>query len=107
MPFEISKRILVKGLTGIGVIVALPSHRSRADALTRLKVDDPDAKKLGYLEDASKVDARTNPNFAPGQSCENCLLLEGKPGESFRPCNILPGKLVNAHGWCRSWTIEM
>ncbi len=107
MPFETSRRIFLKTLTAIGGLAALPINRSRAATPTHLKVDDPAAKNLGYSEDAAQVDAKKYPNFAPGQSCENCLLLEGKSGESFRPCNIFPNKLVNAHGWCRSWTIEM
>ena len=26
-----------------------------------------------------------------------------KAGETYIPCNIFPGKLVNANGWCKVW----
>jgi len=34
---------------------------------------EPQAKSLGYTKDATKVDAKANPNFKPGQQCANCL----------------------------------
>jgi hypothetical protein len=64
---------------------------------------DPQAKALGYVQDAAKVDVKTNPTFKPGQSCVNCLQLTGKAGDAFRPCNLFPGKLVNTNGWCKAW----
>jgi hypothetical protein len=31
------------------------------------------------------------------------MQLQGKEGDEWRPCNLFPGKLVNAHGWCKVW----
>jgi hypothetical protein len=35
--------------------------------------------------------------------CNTCLQLQGNAGDAYRPCNIFPGKLVNANGWCKVW----
>jgi hypothetical protein len=31
------------------------------------------------------------------------MQLTGKEGDEWRPCNVFPGKLVNANGWCKVW----
>ena len=38
-----------------------------------LSPTEPAAKALGYIEDATKVDAKANPTFKAGQNCANCL----------------------------------
>jgi hypothetical protein len=43
------------------------------------------------------------PLFKPSSHCANCVQLTGKEGDEWRPCNIFPGKLVNANGWCKVW----
>ena len=48
-----------------------------------------------------------NPGYAPGSRCDNCLQLQGKAGDAYRPCGLFPGKLVSAGGWCKSWTPEI
>ncbi len=68
-----------------------------------LAESDPQAKALGYVSDASKVDAKSNPTYKPGQNCAGCLQLTGKVGDAFRPCNLFPGKTVSAKGWCKAW----
>ena len=68
------------------------------------KVDpnEPQAKSLGYVEDAKTVDAKANPNFKPGQVCANCLQVPaGKEKGAEIPCNIFGGRLVAANGWCK------
>jgi len=91
-----------------GVAAGLAAHR-RAGAAEpqRLDVNDPAAKALGYVEDASQADAKKYPQLVKGSTCENCLLLEGTAGSRFRPCTAFNGKLVSVAGWCASWTAEM
>ncbi|HEX4150971.1 MAG TPA: high-potential iron-sulfur protein [Steroidobacteraceae bacterium] len=87
---------------------ALPFRAARsADAAQKLDVHDPAAMKLGYVESASQVDVKKFPHFVPGSNCENCLLLQGKPGNNYRPCSLFTGKLVSVSGWCSGWTAEM
>jgi hypothetical protein len=71
----------------------------------KLDVNDPVAKALMYVEDAAKVDKSKAPNFKPGQTCANCIQLQGKTGD-WRPCNAFPGKLVAAKGWCSAWVAK-
>ena len=68
-----------------------------------LQPKDPTAVALGYNEDATKVDVTQFPNYKSGQTCATCLQLKGESGQPWRPCNLFPGKLVNANGWCRVW----
>ena len=58
---------------------------------------------VGERDDQYLVDAKANPNYKPGQDCANCLQSHGKPGDAQLPCNIFPGKLVQAKGWCKVW----
>ncbi|HYA20911.1 MAG TPA: high-potential iron-sulfur protein [Burkholderiales bacterium] len=64
---------------------------------------DPTAQSLGYKHDASKVDKAKFPKYAAGQSCSNCQLYQGKPGDAWGPCPIFGGKNVNAKGWCSAY----
>ena len=64
---------------------------------------DPLAVAMGYVHDGKKVDASKTPQYKPGSLCSNCLQIQGKDGEEWRPCNIFPGKSVNANGWCKVW----
>ena len=101
---RIPRRSLLKGaLLGVAAVPALGLVGRAEAAPVKLDVNDPQAKALGYIEDAAQVDAKANPNFKPGQTCANCLQAQGKPGEALLPCNIFPGKLVQAKGWCKVW----
>jgi hypothetical protein len=71
--------------------------------LPKLAVDDPLAVGLQYVEDATKSAA---PNYQAGQSCANCLQLQGNDGDAYRPCAIVPGKTVAAAGWCSVWVAK-
>lgn len=96
-------RTLALGAT-TSLICAPPSQG--ADAV-RLDVHDPAAVALGYVENASQVDRKKYPSYVAGSNCDNCLQLQGKPGNNYRPCNLFPGKLVAVSGWCGGWTAEM
>ncbi len=110
MKNPISRRILRRH-AGMGAAAmraaAVVPRRGRAAELPLLDVHDPTAVALGYVEDAAAVDAKKYSSFSPGASCANCMQLQGKAGEAYRPCAVFPGKLVAAAGWCMSWTPEM
>jgi hypothetical protein len=76
-------------------------------AAPHLSPSDPAAVKVSYIEEAGHLDVKTHPNYVAGSLCDNCLLLQGKPGNTYRPCTLFPGKLVKISGWCSSWTAEM
>jgi hypothetical protein len=78
-------------------------QRAMAADQPHLTTTDPTAMALGYHENASTVDAKQFTSYQPGQTCSTCLQLKGDAGQMWRPCNLFPGKLVNANGWCRVW----
>jgi hypothetical protein len=95
------------GLAVGSAAAALPALRAHSAAPGRLDVNDPAAKALGYVENVADVDVKKYPNYAKGSNCENCLQLQGTPGNNYRPCTLFPGKLVSVSGWCTAWTAEM
>ena len=109
MPEPISsRRALVKTLAwGAAASLTLKGRGSGGAELERLDESDPKARALGYVQDAKAVDTKKYPAFAPGSNCENCLQLQGAPGNSLRPCELFPGKLVAAGGWCTGWSPEI
>ena len=105
----LSRRDVVNGLAlGAAVAAGLHARPSRgAESLPKLDIHDPAAVKLGYVEDAKHADTKKFPQFVPGSACDNCLQLQGNPGDDYRPCSLFPGKLVAVSGWCSGWTAEM
>jgi hypothetical protein len=104
----VTRRALINMFALLAGGLALGLRReARAAELTRLDEKDPTAVAQGYVADAMRVEPKKNPQFITGQTCANCLQLQGKPGEGYRPCSVFPGKLVAAAGWCKSWTAEM
>lgn len=86
-----------------GAADAALEQPARAAELPHLSPEDPNAQALGYHTSASSVDVKQFPTYRPGQTCDTCLQLQGKAGDPWRPCNLFPGQLVNAKGWCRVW----
>jgi hypothetical protein len=105
---KFSRRALLQGL---GVVAAIGPGLRIEPALgaepAHLAVTDPAAMKVGYVEEASRVDRKKYPKYIAGNICDNCLLLQGKPGNTFRPCSLFPNKLVKIGGWCSSWSAEI
>jgi hypothetical protein len=107
MQDSITRRAVVARIAvAAGLAAVLPAMSKSADA-ARLDVNDPNALALGYVENAARVDTKKYPGYVKGSNCENCLQLQGKPGNNYRPCSIFPGKLVSVSGWCSSWAAEM
>ena len=105
MSKSITRRDALKGLTlAAGALLAAnAAQRAVADAATlpHVMATDAMAVAFAYQEDSSKVDVKAFPSYKPDQKCSTCLQLQGKAGDPWRPCNIFPGKLVNANGWCK------
>jgi hypothetical protein len=108
MSDDLSRRAILKYLAlaaGAGATMRV-IDASAADPI-HLDVNDPAAVKVGYILEAGHVDPKKQPTYVAGSNCENCLLLQGKPGDTYRPCTLFPGKLVKTSGWCTAWTAEM
>ena len=97
------RRTLLKGaLLGVAA-VPVTAILGRANAASGpVDPNEPQAKSLGYVTDATKVDPKANPNFKPGQMCANCLQAPaGKESGGMVPSNIFAGRPVSAKGWCK------
>lgn len=105
---RISRRRLLQGaLTGLAAVPAAALiAREAAAAPALIAESDPAAKALGYLHDATKVDAKANATYKAGQVCDNCIQYTGAAGTVEGPCNMFPGKLVKAKGWCKVWVLK-
>lgn len=91
-------------LGAVAVPAAAVLQKAQADApLPTLDPNDPTAKALGFVIDATKVDAKANPTYKAGQKCANCLQFQGKATDKMAACNLFPGKQVSSAGWCKVW----
>ena len=73
---------------------------AKTSGMPKLAEDDPQAKSLSYVHDATTIDASKQPRYKAGQECSNCALFQAKSDEEWAGCSIVPGKAVNARGWC-------
>ncbi|GAB5413378.1 MAG: hypothetical protein Cons2KO_09810 [Congregibacter sp.] len=69
------------------------------------KVDENGAQAsgLGYKHDASTIDASSQPRYAAGQQCSNCVLYQGGDAE-WGGCPLFAGQQVKATGWCSAYS---
>jgi hypothetical protein len=86
-----------------GALLHDAGEAAQAAGLPRLDPNSPTAHSLGYVADAAGINPKSEPTFKVGSRCANCLQLQGKEGDSWRPCRLFPGQLVSATGWCRVW----
>src|SRR5271165_1476313 len=103
---KISRRAIVKGGLIAGAILpamGLMANSAAAAALPALDPKDPTAAALGFMTDATKVDAKANPTYKPTQKCSNCAQYQGKATDATAGCNIFAGKSVPAAGWSKVW----
>ena len=95
-----TRRNFVLALAAGGTVLATTA-RAQAPALVDEK--NPQAAALGYVAEASRTDAKKFPKYAAGQTCSNCALYQGKPGDAAGVCPLFAGKQVTAKGWCSAW----
>jgi len=90
---NVNRRNFLKlsGSTLIGL--TLGGVALRANAQERLTEDDATAVSLGYVHESVVTD----------KHCSNCNYIQGAAAAEWRPCTIIPGKLVNAKGYCNIW----
>ena len=105
MQSKFSRRDIVKGSLIAGALMPFVrmGTAEAAAALPALDPADPTAKALGFVPDASKVDAAANPTYKPSQKCATCAQFQGKAGDASAACNIFAGKSVPSGGWCKVW----
>jgi hypothetical protein len=97
-----SRRQFLKMTVAMTATAALASFTGFVHAadLPHVTDSDPTAKVLGYVEDAS---AAKSSLYKAGNNCANCQFYTGA-ADGYGPCQLFPGKAVNAKGWCSSYT---
>ncbi len=104
MSSSMSRRQALQNIAIAAGALAVVRTVGAAPALPHLNPSDPMAAGVSYHENAATVAAAHFPQYTPGSKCANCAQIGGKSGETWRPCNIFAGKLVNANGWCTVYT---
>ncbi len=99
------KFIQLSAVAAAGCLIQ-PGREAEAQEIPKLTGDDAMAQAMKYTHDASTVDPSSRANPAADQTCANCALIQGDAGDAWRPCQIFPGKLVNANGWCTVWALK-
>lgn len=88
------------GTTAAAMVLGGLPRFARAADLPPVTDADPTAKALDYVEDAT---TSKNAKYVAGDDCTNCQFYSGGP-TGRGPCQLFPGKSVNAKGWCVSHT---
>jgi hypothetical protein len=101
---KLSRRLLLRRIAMTSALVPVLARMPAAHAQEAplISVDDPIAKAVKYVEDASQAKGAM-----PGSTCANCALYQGKAGAPNGGCQIFPGKSVVAAGWCTSWAPQI
>jgi high potential iron-sulfur protein len=99
-------RLLLGGIAAAPLLNLVSPTLARAGDLPHLSEDDTMAKALHYVNDAAKGNRADKGGTPAGQQyCHNCRFVQADAGD-WRPCQLFPGKAVNANGWCMSWTAK-
>jgi hypothetical protein len=100
--FSKSRRSVLRGsLAGAAAALVagvLPTSTLRAADAPEVSEDDPTAKGLKYVADATQSERQDSSQF-----CHNCRYFKGDAGAAKAPCDLFPGKAVNGNGWCSAW----
>ena len=100
---DTSRRRLLKNVS-LGIVLIPIAGKlvvARSADAPLVAAEDPTAKALKYVGDASKAaDAK------PGSKCANCTLYQGAAGSAQGACLLFPGKSVKSAVWCSSWTAK-
>jgi hypothetical protein len=100
------RRFLGRIVAGAAVLPFLTMAPAQAADLPHLSPDDPTAKALGYTNDASKIDAKTETAFKAGSKCSGCALFTAPASGDWGACGAFAGKAVNKNGWCRAYAAK-
>ncbi|WP_458526703.1 high-potential iron-sulfur protein [Onishia taeanensis] len=86
------------GLAALPLGAGILSRQALAQDLPRLDPENPQAKALNYVVEAS--DASDHPAYADGEKCSNCMFYNA----DTQGCQLFPQNSVEPAGWCQSWT---
>lgn len=102
-----SRRAFVR--SGVAVAFTMPilgsiPRLAAAAEMPKVDVNDPQAKALQYVHDATTVDAAKR--GGADRICASCRFYTAAAGSAWGPCTLFPGKSVSSKGWCASWVAK-
>jgi hypothetical protein len=95
-------------LLALGLVTVTGGARRVAAAQaarTLLDEKEPAALKIGYIANSRKVDPAANPGFKRSHTCATCAYIDFGTARQ-RGCSLVPGRLVEAGGWCKLWKLK-
>jgi hypothetical protein len=101
-PTEARRQFLKTAVIAGVAVVAGGTMRKLFAEEPHLTDADPTAKAMNYVDDAT---TSKNKLYKPGSVCANCQLYTGGTS-GYGSCQLFPGKLVSAKGWCTSYTAK-
>ncbi len=104
------RRLLEQGAFGFAWIAAVGTvagnARAQAQGQGKAQKVDPSsqlAMALHYTTDATSAPVTLR---MPNSFCHNCRFFQGQQTTGYAPCQVFSGKLVDAKGWCSSWSAK-
>jgi len=104
MSSNISRREALKHIVIAAGALAVVRTAAAAPSAPHVNPKDAMAAGVGYNDNAAAVSAAQFPQYKRGDKCANCTQVGGKDGQTWRPCTIFPGQLVNTNGWCSAYS---
>lgn len=98
-PFSRRRLLRAAAIIPVSGVLMSAAGRSMAADTPHLDPSSSRAKALHYTHDASRSEVRSSDS----EFCHNCANYSGGSGARWGPCQVFPGKLVNADGWCTAW----
>lgn len=99
-----TRRTFLKGVAA-SALIPLVNLSHSAHAASKVPLDDPTAKALKYVEDATQA-TRTDKMGVAGadQVCTNCRFYVADANEAgWGACALFQNRLVAGPGWCAGW----
>jgi len=94
-----SRRQFIRIVPAAGAAALIATRSAHAAMVDE---GEAQAKALGYVADAGRVDKGKYKQYAAGQSCSSCALYQGGSAPAGK-CALFPGKEVAAKGWCSAY----
>lgn len=101
---SVSRRKLLRGAVASAALIPLVQLDARRAVAqdNMVTLDDPTAKALGYVEDATTAPRADKAGVAAAdQNCASCALYQGDG--DMAPCTLFQGRTVKGSGWCTAW----
>jgi len=100
-----TRRSFLKQSSALALIPLMPVASFEIAAAKKVPLDDPAAKALRYVEDATLAKRADKMGVAAAdQVCSNCrFYITDDVTAAWAPCQLFQNRLVAGPGWCAGW----